>query len=103
MQPVARDHRGAELGGWIDAGTRPSHQRGVVAVGGLVSRGEGALTAVVCRECRTLQLQLRLDGLVSGRRCVGGRQTVIKKQSRHVLATRIATMPTIRRKLSWRP
>ena len=35
MQPVARDHRGAELGGWIDVGTRPSHRRGVVAVGGL--------------------------------------------------------------------
>ena len=61
----------------------------------MVSRGEGALTAVVCRECRTLQLQLRLDGL-GGRRCVGGHQTVIKKQSRHVLATRIATTLTIR-------
>jgi len=37
MQPVARDHRGggAELGGKIDAGTRPSHRRGVVVVGGL--------------------------------------------------------------------
>ena len=73
MQPVARDHRGAELGGWIDAGTRPSHRRGVVAVGGLARR-----RCVECRvsQRRTLQLQLRLDGLVGGRRCVGGRQGV---------------------------
>jgi len=53
MQPVASDHRGssgAELGGWIDAGTRPSHR---VTGGALwqwvVSRGEGALTAVMCQ------------------------------------------------------
>jgi len=32
-------------------------------------------------ERRTLQLQLRLDGLVGGRRCMGGRQTVVKEQS----------------------
>jgi len=52
MQPVARDHHGcgAELGGWIDVGTRPSHRSGVVAVPRwVVSRGEGALTVGVCR------------------------------------------------------
>jgi len=35
MQPVARDHRGRGAG-WMDAVTRPSQRRGVVAVGGLV-------------------------------------------------------------------
>jgi len=44
-----------------------------VAVGGL-SRGDGASAAVVRRSVVRLQLQLRLVG---GRRCVGGRQTVV--------------------------
>ena len=49
MQPVVSDHcgGGAELGGKIDSG------RGRVTGGAwwrwVVSRGEGALTAVVCR------------------------------------------------------
>jgi len=37
MRPVASDHCGRGAG-WMDAVTRPSHQRCVVAVGGLVCR-----------------------------------------------------------------
>jgi len=76
MRPVASD-RGA---GWMDTVMWPSHLRGalwwwVVQVVLLyrttcvVSRGEGATTAVICRSVVWLKLQLQLVG---GRRFVGG-------------------------------
>jgi len=76
-----------------------SPERRVVAVGSL-SRGDGASTAVVRRNVIRLQLQLQL---VSSRRCVGGRVDGSLRITAHVWATKIATTPATRRKLSSRP